>query len=758
MPEPRPTTGVPELDRVIGGLLPGDNVVWEEDSGTPVESIVSRFIGACETDGLPLVYVSFNAYVPLMSKGRFRLVDCFSAGKGNNDAVFVDYLKSASATSGIIKVDNPGDPAALQAVLLGPGLHAKDTRYVFDSLTGMLDMWRDEEQVLRLFGHICPRLFDLNTIAYWLLEKGAHSLRALAKIQHITQVVVETEIAKGGHTLTVRKAANRACPEIGVPQRISVEDGNLVVHAVSREDRELALLTAMGEALNSALEPNAFFERTMEAVARELGMVRGTLVLLDRISGKLRIVAAHGLTEAERRRGEYAVGEGITGAVVQSGKAEVVPDIHEDSRFLDRTAARKSEEGRPVGFICVPLKVDGESVGAISVDRPFASRAALEKDLRLMNVVAMTVSQVLKINRLVQVEKEEILVRDEKVLGEMRERYRLGNVIGQSASIRKVLATAVAAAKSDAPILITGDTGTGKELIANVIHFSSSRSAGPLVRINCGALPEDLLESELFGHVRGAFTGAVRDRKGRFELADHGTLFLDEVADMSTRLQVKLLRVLESMEFEPVGGTQTIRVDVRVVAATNKDLRKQVRDGVFRHDLYYRMNVIPLRLPPLKERRDDIPLLVDHFMEVYGRKNRKKVTKLSREVLDLLLAYPWPGNIRELENTVERAVVMSPGDSITPDVLPAEVVDFRTTGRAGVQDAESAAEEFRRTVDAALGPIADLGGALRDLTAVVEERVLRRAVESGVNQRVLADVLGMSRMTLRKKLRRFGIG
>jgi Nif-specific regulatory protein len=404
--------------------------------------------------------------------------------------------------------------------------------------------------------------------------------------------------------------------------------------------------------------------------------------------------------------------------------------------------------------------VDGEVIGALSADRPFAVEATLDKDLRLLLIVASTVSQVLKINRLVRVEKEEILARDRRLTRELRERYRLGNVIGESEAIRNCLSLAATAANSRASVLIAGETGTGKELIAGVVHYNSPRAEGPFVKVNCGALPETLLESELFGHVRGAFTGAVRDRKGRFELADGGTLFLDEVAEMSPRLQVKLLRVLQERELEPVGSARTLRVDVRVVAATSCDLREEMQQGRFREDLYYRLNVIPIRLPPLRERREDIPLLVDHFLEKFNREDDRRVTKLSRGVLERLLEYDWPGNVRELENVVERAVVMAPHESFSGELLPEEISSptpgRRASSRAGRAPGVS---RIKRVVDAFLEDSADLAEARTGLSRIVEELVMRHALkDKAASQRELAKRLGMSRVTLRRKLKEYGLG
>jgi len=367
---------------------------------------------------------------------------------------------------------------------------------------------------------------------------------------------------------------------------------------------------------------------------------------------------------------------------------------------------------------------------------------------------------VLKINRLLQVEKEEILIRTEQIVCDLRSRYRIENLIGQSKAIQHALAIAGTAAKSNAPVVISGDTGTGKELVANVVHYNSPRSKGPFVKINCGALSETLLESELFGHVKGAFTGAVENREGRFGLAHKGTMFLDEIGEMSPRLQVKLLRVLQEGEFEPVGGTQTRRVDVRVVAATNKDLKEEIRDGRFRKDLYYRLNVVPIHLPPLRDRREDIPLLVNHFLEKYNGENGKNVTKISREVLDRLLEYPWPGNVRELENCIQRAVVMSPANTLSISLLPDEIMSTRFEGPSmkGIQrvaDNEAKVREITQCFCEAMG---DLAQARERLHQLIEQTIISQALSQGISQRTLAERLGISRTTLRKRLREHSEG
>jgi transcriptional regulator with PAS, ATPase and Fis domain len=292
------------------------------------------------------------------------------------------------------------------------------------------------------------------------------------------------------------------------------------------------------------------------------------------------------------------------------------------------------------------------------------------------------------------------------------------------------------------------------------VHYNSDRATGPLVKVNCGALPETLLETELFGHVKGAFTGAVRDYEGRFRTAEGGTLFLDEVSEMSPRLQVKLLRVLQEHQLEPVGSSKTITVDVRIVAATGRDLRAEIRAGRFRQDLFYRLNVIPVHLPPLRDRREDIPLLVDNFLEKYNREAKRQVTQVPREVLDALLAYSWPGNVRELENCIERAVVMSPDNTVSLELIPEEIRESRPDFLTN-PDAEKVADpqsELRQAVVRFLVSRNDTPGIRDALLESVEETLLRYLLDSNqYSQRELADLLAISRVTLRKKLSHYNL-
>ncbi|MFP4316851.1 MAG: sigma-54-dependent transcriptional regulator [Desulfovibrionales bacterium] len=339
-----------------------------------------------------------------------------------------------------------------------------------------------------------------------------------------------------------------------------------------------------------------------------------------------------------------------------------------------------------------------------------------------------------KANQLAQAEQRNRLLRQD-----LEERYGLHKIIGRSRPMHQVLGMVDRVAASRSTVLLTGESGSGKELIARAIHFSSGRKDAPFISVNCMALNPGTLESELFGHEKGSFTGAVAKKKGRFELADGGTLFLDEIGELTPDIQVKLLRVLQERVFERVGGTQPVKVDIRLIAATNKDLKAAVEDGSFREDLFYRLNVVQIDMPPLRERREDIPLLASHFLQKYTKENEKNVSAFSPETMEYLSAYEWPGNVRQLENVVERCVVLSSGEIITVDELPAELRDEEA--------------QFKSAVD--LLPVRiNLGETLEKIEAALIRRALAR---SGFVQVKAAESLGVSKSLLQYKLKKYKI-
>jgi len=440
--------------------------------------------------------------------------------------------------------------------------------------------------------------------------------------------------------------------------------------AVHREVGELSLLFEISQMLGGQMDLREVVDPILDAMAEHMGMVRGTITLLNRDTREIFVEAGHGLSASQRERGRYTLGEGVTGRVVQTGQPAVVPRISEEPLFLDRTGARKRLRKRDISFICVPIKIAAEVVGALSADRLFKANVSLDEDVRLLSIIASMIAQAVRLRQSIEEERQRLIDENVRLQEELKERFRPANIIGNSKAMQAVYDLIGQVAPSEATVLILGESGTGKELVAHAIHYNSPRATHRLVKVHCAALPGPIMNSELFGHEKGAFTGAAYQRKGRFELADGGSIFLDEVGDLDVETQIKLLRVLQEREFERVGGTETIQADVRVIAATNRDLEGLIAEGKFREDLYYRLHVFPIHVPPLRDRRTDIPLLADHFVEHYGRANKKKVSRISTPAIDMLMAYHWPGNVRELENCIERAVLLANGDVVHARHLP----------------------------------------------------------------------------------------
>lgn len=529
--------------------------------------------------------------------------------------------------------------------------------------------------------------------------------------------------------------------------------------SAARADQELAVLTEIGQILSSTLQLREAFGKIMQIISDKLDMHRGALVLLDESTGRLRTESAIGMTQDEIERGKYALGEGITGNVVATGRARVIPDLRSEPDFLNRTGRLNYDGGDAViSFLCVPIKIENRTAGALSVDKPFVSDEQLISDRGFLEIIAAFLAQAIQINRMVLRQKEELLEENAQLRAQVRDRYKFENIIGDSPAMHEVFAVVGQVANSRATVLLLGETGTGKEMIAKAIHYNSPRKDKPFVRVNCGALTGTLLESELFGHVKGSFTGAIRDKIGRFEAADAGTIFLDEIGTLEPQLQVKLLRVLQEREFERVGDTQTVKVDVRVIAATNVDLQEEVAKNGFREDLFYRLNVVSVYLPPLRNRREDIPRLIDYFLDKYNQVNDRRLRRISREMLNVLLRYPWPGNVRELENAIERAVVLSNDEDFTEELLPLSVRMFAAQRRTN-QSSESIEALTKRLADQAIGDYEMREGEIYQLVIdQIEHALIDRALSkcSGVKTKA-ADFLGINRNTLNKKVKELGI-
>jgi Nif-specific regulatory protein len=438
-----------------------------------------------------------------------------------------------------------------------------------------------------------------------------------------------------------------------------------------REVRKLSTLLEISRVLADANNLKAAFGTTLEILGRHHGMVRSFVMLLDSENEKIRLEASYGLNSDSAHRVTYRVGEGVIGQVVQSGKPVVVPQTSREPLLLNRLRGHHEHATRKeISFICVPIVIGGIAVGVVGADLIYKTERHYDRTTKFLSVIAAMMAQALKVKQGIEADKKRLLDENIHLKQELRERYDFGHIVGNSNPMRLVYEQVTQVARTNTTVLLRGESGTGKEMIAHAIHYNSLRGSKPFVKISCAALPNTLIESELFGYEKGAFTGAQSRKKGRFELADGGTLFLDEIGDLDLTTQVKLLRVLQEREFERLGGVDTIKVNVRLVVATNKDLEAAIKQGGFREDLYYRLNVFTIFMPPLRERKPDILLLAEHFVEKFEREHSKSIKRISTPAIDMLTSYHWPGNVRELENVIERAVLICDSSVIHGHHLP----------------------------------------------------------------------------------------
>ncbi|BAL23140.1 nif-specific transcriptional activator NifA [Azoarcus sp. KH32C] len=423
-------------------------------------------------------------------------------------------------------------------------------------------------------------------------------------------------------------------------------------------DIDLLTIYEISKVLTSSLDFRQSLQTVLQLLLSQLNM-RHALVGLVQTDGQLHILGAAGVPWPMSEAPILDPREGIISKVIRSGSPIVIPDIAGDAHFTNRTG-RDPEQMKGVSYLVVPLKVDREVIGILSADRHPDDEESVnfERDVRMLSLVANLLAQTFRLHQAVAADRQALLEESARLQKQLQGQYDIENVVGRSKRMKEVFADVHQAAPSGATVLLRGESGTGKEAIAHAIHYLSPRVKGPFVKLNCAALPETLLESELFGHERGAFTGATSERKGRFELARGGTIFLDEIGDISPAFQAKLLRVLQEQEFERVGGNKTIKTDVRLVAATNRNLEEMVQKNEFRADLYFRLNVVAIFLPALRERKDDIPLLVDFFIERFNTENRRQLA-ITPGAVDILMQCNWPGNVRELENCIQRAATMT---------------------------------------------------------------------------------------------------
>ena len=461
------------------------------------------------------------------------------------------------------------------------------------------------------------------------------------------------------------------------------------------EVRKLSTLLEASQALSATPDLKEGLQRVLEVLGRHHGAIRSTVVLLNEETGEVEVEASAGaVTPGKRVR--YRVGEGITGQVVQTGKPIVVPQVSREPSFLHRAAERPELPDQELSYISAPVFLDGRTVGAVGIDLRFKADRDYNRTVKFLGVVGSMIAQAVRVQRLIQADRQRLVDENTHLRQELKERYDFSNLVGTSGPMRQVYEQVAQVARTNTTVILRGESGTGKELIAHAIHYNSSRAKKPFIKVSCAALPHDLIESELFGYDKGAFTGAHQSKKGRFELADGGTLFLDEVGELNLATQVKLLRVLQEREFERLGSTETIRANIRLVAATNKDLEKAILAGEFREDLYYRLNVFAIFVPPLRERKPDVLLLADHFIEKFAREHSKKVKRISTPAIDMLASYHWPGNVRELGNAIERAVVLCDGQVVHAHHLPPTLQTAEASGTGQTSSLKDSLEAFEK--------------------------------------------------------------
>ncbi|HSO09050.1 MAG TPA: nif-specific transcriptional activator NifA [Desulfoprunum sp.] len=439
------------------------------------------------------------------------------------------------------------------------------------------------------------------------------------------------------------------------------------------EGLELLALHCITQLIGTAVNLETTLTSILQVLHDTMRMERATLLLMDEETQRLTIHASCGLSVAEETRGVYKPDEGVCGQIFQSRSPFVVPDIHSEPLFLNRTGARPRLSKTRISFLGVPILVEGAPVGVLSVDRLFGPEVSFEEDIRFLAVLATLIGQFLRLHEEIRRKEARLKEENRSLKAKLHGMHDGHFIIGHSKPMQEVYGIIEKISQSDVTALLLGESGTGKELVARAIHESGNRKDKPFIKVNCAALPENLLESELFGHERGAFTGAHATRQGRFELADNWVIFLDEIGEMPLSLQSKMLRVLQEKQFERIGGSRTHSVDVRIIAATNVSLEQAAAAGRFRADLYYRLNVVPIHLPPLRDRREDIPLLLNHFLQRSNQRNGRNI-KLTSELLDFLVVYRWPGNVREMQNLVERMVILAEGDRLTLADLPVEIL------------------------------------------------------------------------------------
>jgi Nif-specific regulatory protein len=504
-------------------------------------------------------------------------------------------------------------------------------------------------------------------------------------------------------------------------------------HAGVCRGKIVPLLFEMGRAMSEENDLSLALEVLLDYMRSDMTVERAMINLHHRETGRIFIHKCMGLTLEEQAKGVYFPGEGITGQVVELAKPIIVQRIGDEPAFLNRTGSLSVTEDQEHSFLCVPIMLGKKVLGSISAVRFYDNEGLLHKHVNTLEVVAYMLAQAIELYLVENVDKVIWEQRHRELMAELRPRFKPSSIIGSSKAMMEVFALLHKVAQTKVTVLLLGESGVGKEMIADVIHSDGPSSSGPMVKFNCAALPESILESELFGHEKGSFTGATQLRKGRFEEADGGTIFFDEVGELSLGVQAKLLRVLQERAFERVGGNKTVTVDIRIVAATNKNLAEMVANGTFRQDLYFRLNVFPLMIPPLRDRGSDIVTLAEHFVSRYAKENGKQINRITTPALNMIMSYHWPGNVRELENVIHRAVILTEDDAIHGYNLPMSLQSPVFSG-------------------------ADIKNGLEAKLAAVEYEMLAEALRLHQgNASKAAKELGLTRRTMGLRMKKYNL-
>jgi Nif-specific regulatory protein len=491
---------------------------------------------------------------------------------------------------------------------------------------------------------------------------------------------------------------------------------------------------------------NDIFHKVMEVLKDKMNISRGMLVLFDKENpDSLKVYSGYKISEESIKNGVYKIGEGIIGNAVLKGQTIAVEDLAKEPLFLNRLKIQRPEKN---SMIAAPIKAGPRVLGVLSIEKIFGENEYFQDGVSTITLLASLIAYRVRSFQRQQDETQKLITENIELRKELKKEFSFKNIVGKNENVRRIIEQVKTVSNTTAPVLITGETGTGKELIAKILHFLSDRRDNKFISVNCAAIPENLLESELFGYEKGAFTGAVGNKKGKFDLADKGTLFLDEIGEMPLQLQSKILRALQEKEIEPLGSEKPIKIDIRIIAATNKELKKLVDEGKFRADLYFRLNVINVHMPALRERKDDIPLLVDFFIKRYNEAYKKQVVGIDSSVEDIFNGYEWPGNIRELENVIERAVIMSKGSLIDVSLVP-DAINPAKNKDEGFNIKNYIKLEAKKKTE---------GGIYKGVIGELEKWLIEEMlVETGNNKLQTALKLGINRNTLKSKMKEHGI-